>query len=138
MFMKIQPILVVLTLVNLALLIFTLAQMRPAIASEEVAPVLRGRALQIVDDRGRVRASINVYPPSTGKDGERQAETVLLRLITEQGRPSVKIGASEQTAGLALVGPSGTKETYVQLGANGTVSSLKLKNEDGRERIIEP
>ena len=136
--MKIQPILVVLTLVNLALLIFTLAQMRPAIASEEVAPVLRGRALQIVDDRGRVRASINVYPPSTGKDGERQAETVLLRLITEQGRPSVKIGASEQTAGLALVGPSGTKETYVQLGANGTVSSLKLKNEDGRERIIEP
>jgi len=138
MFMKIQPILVVLTLVNLALLVFTLAQMRPAIASEEVAPVLRGRALQIVDDRGRVRASINVYPPSTGKDGERQAETVLLRLITEQGRPSVKIGASEQTAGLALVGPSGTKETYVQLGANGTVSSLKLKNEDGRERIIEP
>jgi len=136
--MKIQPILVVLTLVNLALLIFTLAQMRPAIASEEVAPVLRGRALQIVDDRGRVRASINVYPPSTGKDGERQAETVLLRLITEQGRPSVKIGASEQTAGLALVGPSGTKETYVQLGANGTVSSLKLKNEDGRERVIEP
>ena len=136
--MKIQPILVVLTLVNLALLIFTLAQMRPAIASEEVAPVLRGRALQIVDDRGRVRASINVYPPSTGKDGERQAETVLLRLITEQGRPSVKIGASEQTAGLALVGPSGTKETYIQLGANGTVSSLKLKNEDGRERVIEP
>ena len=136
--MKIQPILVVLTLVNLALLIYTLAQMRPAIASEEVAQVLRGRALQIVDDRGRVRASINVYPPSTGKDDERQAETVLLRLITEQGRPSVKIGASEQTAGLALVGPSGTKETYVQLGANGTVSSLKLKNEDGRERIIEP
>ena len=136
--MKIQPILVVLTLVNLALLVFTLAQMRPVIASEEVVPVLRGRALQIVDDRGRVRASINVYPPSTGKDGERQAETVLLRLITEQGRPSVKIGASEQTAGLALVGPSGTKETYVQLGANGTVSSLKLKNEDGRERVIEP
>ena len=136
--MKIQPILVVLTLVNLALLIFTLAQMRPAVASEEDAPVLRGRALQIVDDRGRVRASINVYPPSTGKDGERQAETVLLRLITEQGRPSVKIGASEQTAGLALVGPSGTKETYVQLGAKGTVSSLTLKNEDGRERIIEP
>ena len=137
-FMKIQPFLIVLTLVNFALLIFTLAQMRPAVAADEIAPVLRGRALQIVDDRGRVRASINVYPPSTGKDGERQAETVLLRLITEQGRPSVKIGASEQTAGLALVGPSGTKETYVQLGANGTVSSLKLKNEDGRERVIEP
>jgi len=112
--------------------------MRPAVAANQVAPVLRGRALQIVDDRGRVRASINVYPASTQKDGERYAETVLLRLITEQGRPSVKIGASEQTAGLALVGPSGTKETYVQLAATGTVSSLKLKNEDGRERVVEP
>ena len=136
--MKIQPILIVLTLVNLAPLVFTVAQMRPAVAANQVAPVLRGRALQIVDDRGRVRASINVYPASTQKDGERYAETVLLRLITEQGRPSVKIGASEQTAGLALVGPSGTKETYVQLAATGTVSSLKLKNEDGRERVVEP
>ena len=81
-FRKIQPILIVLTLVNLALLIFTLAQMRSAVAADEAAPVLRGRALQIVDDRGRVRASINVYPASTQKDGERYAETVLLRLIT--------------------------------------------------------
>ena len=136
--MKIQPILIVLTLVNLAPLVFTVAQMRPAVAANQVAPVLRGRALQIVDDRGRVRASINVYPASTQKDGESYAKTVLLRLITEQGRPAVKIGASEQTAGLALVGPSGTKETYVQLAATGTVSSLKLKNEDGRERVVEP
>ena len=66
------------------------------------------------------------------------AETVLLRLITERGRPSVKIGASEAEAGLALVGPTGTKATYVQLGAKGVVSALKLSNEDGRERVIEP
>ena len=65
-------------------------------------------------------------------------ETVLLRLITENGRPSLKIGASEESAGLALVGPSNTKDTYVQLGANGTTSSLKLKNEDGREQIVKP
>ncbi len=136
--MKIQPLLVALTLVNLVLLIVALAQMRPAVAAEDVAPVLRGRALEIVDDRGKVRASINVLPASTQKDGERYAETVLLRLITERGRPSVKIGASEQSAGLALVGPTGTKETYVQLGANGTVSSLTLKNEDGREQIVKP
>jgi len=48
--MKIQRLLVVLTLVNLVLLIVTLAQMRPA-AAQAVAPVLRGRALQIVDER---------------------------------------------------------------------------------------
>jgi hypothetical protein len=136
--MKIQPVLIALTLVNLALLIVTLAQLRPAVAAREVAPVLRGRALQIVDDSGNVRASINVYPASRQKNGEIYPETVLLRLITERGRPSVKISVSEQLAGLALVGPSGTKETYVQLGAKGTVSSLKLKNEDGRERVVMP
>ena len=136
--MKNQPVLIVVTLVNMALLTFTLAQLRPAVAAEEVAPVLRGRALQIVDDRGNVRASIDVYPASTQKNGEIYPETVLLRLITERGRPSVKISASEQLAGVALVGPSNTKETYVQLGAKGTVSSLRLKNEDGREQVIAP
>ena len=135
--MKVQRLLIVLTLVNLVLLIFMLAQMRPA-AAQGVAPVLRGRALEIVDERGRVRASIQVLPASTQKNGELSAETVLLRLMTEKGRPSVKIGSSEQSAGLALVGPSNTKDTYVQLGANGTTSSLTLKNEDGRERIIKP
>ena len=136
--MKIQPVLIVLTLVNMALLMFTLAQLRPAVAAEEVAPVLRGRALQIVDDRGNIRASINVYPASTQKNGENYPETVLLRLITERGRPSVKISASEQFSGLALVGPSTTKETYVQLGAKGTASSLRLRNEDGQEQVISP
>jgi hypothetical protein len=63
---------------------------------------------------------------------------VLLRLITELGRPSVKIGASEEAAGLALVGPSNTKNTYVQMTANGTTSSLRLKNEDGREEVLKP
>jgi hypothetical protein len=114
--MKVQPVLIVLTVVNLGILILTLAQLRPAVAGTEVAPVLRGRALEIVDDQGKVRASINVYPASTQKNGESYPETVLLRLITERGRPSVKLSASEQLAGLALVGPSGTKETYVQLG----------------------
>ena len=136
--MKIQPVLIVLTLVNMALFTFTLAQLRPAVAADEVAPVLRGRALQIVDDRGNIRASINVYPASTQSNGEKYPETVLLRLITERGRPSVKISASEQLAGLALIGPSNTKETYAQLGAQGTASSLRLKNEDGRERVIAP
>jgi hypothetical protein len=108
--MKIQPVLIVLTVVNLGILMLTLVQLRPATAAMEVAPVLRARALEIVDDQGKVRG----------------------------GRPSVKISASEQLAGLALVGPSGTKETYAQLGAKGTVSSLRLKNEDGRETLVTP
>ncbi len=134
--MKIQRLLIVLTLVNLALLIFTLAQVRPA--SAEGVSVLRGRALEIVDERGRVRASLNVLPAKTQPNGETYAETVLLRLITERGRPSVKIGASEQAAGVSLAGPTKTKDTYVILEAKGTASSLRLRNEDGREQIVKP
>ena len=135
--MKTQRLVVALTLMNLALLIVTLAQLHPALA-QDTAPVLRARALEIVDEQGRVRASISVLPASPQKSGEISAETVLLRLITERGRPSVKISASEQSAGLTLVGPTGTKDTYVQLGAWGTASSLRLKNEDGGERVVKP
>ena len=135
--MKIQRLLIALTLVNLALLIFTLPQIRPAVA-EGVPPVLRGRALEIVDERGRVRASLNVLPAGTQPNGQAYAETVLLRLITERGRPSVKIGASEQAAGVSLAGPTNTKDTYVILEAKGTASSLRLRNEDGREQIVKP
>ncbi len=135
--MKVQPLLIALTLVNLALLVFTLAQIRPAVA-EGAPPVLRGRALEIVDERGRVRASLNVLPAGTQPNGEAYAETVLLRLITERGRPSVKIGASEQAAGVSLAGPTNTKDTYVILEAKGTASSLRLRSEDGREQIVKP
>jgi len=128
--------LAVLTVVNLAVLTWTLA-MRTA-AAQGAPPVLRGRSLEIVDDQGRVRASLSVLPAGTSARGDRYPETVLLRLITERGRPSVKISASEEAAGLSLAGPSSTKDTYVILESKGTASSLKMKNEDGREQILKP
>jgi len=135
--MKAQRLLILLVLVNLALLIFTLAQMRSA-GAESVPSVVRARALEIVDDRGRVRASLSVLPAKTEPNGETYAETVLFRLITERGRPSVKIGASEQAAGISLAGPSNTTQTNVILEAKGTATSLRLKNEDGREQTVAP
>jgi hypothetical protein len=136
--MKTPRSLIALTSVNLVILVLTFAQqLRPAFAQGELA-VLRGRALEIVDSHGRVRASIDVLPSSKAPSGEDQAETVLLRLITERGRPSVKIGSSEATSGLSFAGPTGTKDTYLILQSKGTTSSLKLRNEDGRERVVTP
>ena len=63
-------------------------------------------------------------------------ETVLLRLINSEGRPNVKIGASDQGAGLGLGGES--DPTYVQILAEPASTSLKLTNKDGREQIIKP
>ena len=136
--MKTPRTIVAITVVNLAALLLSLVQhMRPAIAQGE-PPVLRGRALEIVDGQGRVRASLEVLPAAALANGDAHAETVLLRLITERGRPSVKIGASEPTSGLSIAGPTSTRDTYAILQAKGTSSSLKLRNEDGRERLVEP
>lgn len=135
--MKTQRLLIGLTLVNLALLVSALVQTRPA-AAEGVSPVLRGRALEIVDGRVRVRASLTVLPAKTQPDGVTYPETVLLRLITERGRPSVKISSSEESAAIGLAGPTNTKNTYVILEAKGSASSLRLRNEDGREQTVKP
>ena len=59
--MKSRTFLVALTVANMALLVFSLGPSR-AVVEQGVAPVLRGRALEIVDYSGRVRASITVLP----------------------------------------------------------------------------
>jgi hypothetical protein len=130
--------LVTLTVVNIGVLLLSVAQHAvPALAQEPV-PVLRARALQIVDEQGRVRASLSVLPASTTAAGAAYPETVLLRLITEQGRPSVKLGASEQASSLSVAGPTGTKDAYAILEANATSVSLRLRAEGGREQVLKP
>lgn len=135
--MKNQHFQHILTLLNLALLLFLLSRTMPA-AADDVAPMLRGRGLEIVDGSGRVRASVQVIPASKQKNGEVYPETVLLRLITEKGRPAVKIDCSEQGAAFMCAGPTGTKNTYAQILARGTTTSLVLKNEDGKEEVLKP
>ena len=137
--MKNHRLLVVMTVLNILLLAFSLGQTR-AVVAEKIAPVLRGRALEIVDDRGRVRASITILPADPtfkmpdGTTG--YPETVLLRLIDSKGGPNVKLGATERGAGLLLGGES--DPTYVQILAQGRGTSLKLSNKDGREQLIKP
>jgi len=136
--MNTQRFLIALTVVNVATLAISLA--RPGAAADDVAPVLRGRALQIVDDRGRVRASITVFPANRAvklPDGTAgYPETVLLRLINSKGGPNVKLATTEDGAGLVLGGES--NPTHVQVLARGTTTSLKLNNKDGRVKLIEP
>lgn len=136
--MRKEQLLVVLMVLNLAFFIIScIRQINPVLA-EGTVPVLRVRALELVDGQGRVRASLGVLPAKVQANGEMSRETVLFRLITEQGRPSVKIGASEETSGLSFAGPTGTSDTYVILQASGRASSLKLRNEDGSEQILKP
>jgi hypothetical protein len=135
--MKTQPVLVGLSVVNLILLAFLLVSHTAPVLAYQRVPVLRGSALEIVDDRGRVRASIKVQPAETFEPtGRKYPETVVLRLIDPRGRPEVKIAASEEGGGLSLVGDS--DETRLLLKAEGAGSSLRLTNKAGGEQLIEP
>ena len=132
--MMTRRLLVALTVVNLGLLALLLGRTGPS-AADGVPAVLRGRALEIVDDQGRVRASIVLHPAGVA-NGQAYAETVILRLIDPNGRPSVKLAGSERDAGLSLVGQSDS--THVILKAEGATTSLTLSNEDGREQRFKP
>jgi hypothetical protein len=131
--MNTQRLLVVLTVINLGLLVFLLAQTRIHIGSQGVrvwtnidGSVLRGRALEIIDDQGRTRAAINLHPAD---QAHAYPETAILRLVDQNGRPSVKLSTSERGGLLALV--SDSEGTYVQLsGRELTVTK------DGRQQAV--
>jgi hypothetical protein len=137
--MKTQRLAIALTVLNLVILLSGMHRASSA-PTPEVAAVLRGRALEIVDDQGRVRAMIKVFPASpTAKipDGTMgYPETVLMRLINSKGAPNVKIAATEDGSAVSFVGES--NPTHVQILARGTSPSLKLVNKDGREQLIKP
>jgi hypothetical protein len=144
--MKFHRLLVALTVFNLGLLLFLLAQVEVRFLGLRFLPrspevnsagsVLRGRGLEITDDEGRVRASIKLHPASVLPDGTTYPETVLLRLISSQGRPNVKIAATEDGSALGLGGEA--DPTHVAIGARGASTSLKLVNKDGQQQLIKP
>lgn len=137
--MKAQRVLIALTVLNLGLLLFLLLGFRFLPRSVEVSSVgsvIRGRALEITDDEGRVRASIKLYPASVLPDGTTYPGTVLLRLIDSQGRPNVKLAATEDGSVMALGGES--DPTHVQIRARGTTTSLTLTDKDERQQLIKP
>ena len=132
--MKIQRIAVGITVINLLLLIFLLAQIHRTTA-QDIVPVLRGRALEIVDDQGRVRAEILVHGPER-VGGKLYPETVLFRMADQNRRPVVKFTAAENGSALGLFDDS---QGRVQLNAESdTGNFVKVVNKDGREQVLKP
>jgi hypothetical protein len=108
-------------------------------AGDKVPDVLRGRSLEIVDDQGRVRASIRLHPANpkvTMPNGKTLAETAILRLIDQNGRPSVKLSCSVHGAGLYVGGES--DPTYARIMSDLGVSAINLINKDGQQKVIQP
>jgi hypothetical protein len=128
-------LLAALTLVNCGLLGYQLAQ-RPGVDAEEVAPVLRGRALEIVDAQGRVRAVIQVNPPTT-VDSQLYPESVLLRLTDPKSGNVVKLDASSEGSGMGL--SDNTEHGGIRLMAKDrTGNFVQVTSRNGRRETIRP
>ena len=123
--MSLQRITIALTGVNLALLLSALTQGR-VVSQPGSPPVVRASALELVDDRGKVRARLNLEP-----GGE-----VVFRLMDQSGTIRVKMGAGEDGSGLLLANDA--TEPGVQILAKAEGSSLQLANKDGRQQVITP
>ena len=110
---------------------------RPAPEHPDSPGILRGRGLEIVDAQGQVRASIEILPADSNirmPDGSMGApETVLLRLRSASGHPNVKLGATDDGAGLTL--GSSVADTYIQLRARGASPLLRL-NEGSKTPVL--
>ena len=74
----------------------------------------------------------------TGESDVCAAAKILKTFSTEFQRPSVKVGASEDSSGISVAGPTGTQNTWITLTADGVSSSIVVKSEDGSEQIIQP
>ena len=133
---KLQPILIALTVANFALLIFLLGQARAVAAPTPDDGIIRGKGLQITDNTGKVRASIQILPSSKQADGSTYPETVLLRLITPDGRPSVKISAMTDGSGMSLADGQGL--SYLQMLARGDKPEFNIVDKTGKKATALP
>lgn len=123
--MKIQLLAIALTVINLVLLLFVLAQAESTTA-QSVTPVLRAQAIELVDDHGQIRAQLNV---------ESNGEAVF-RMRDATGAIRVKLGAAEEGSGLLLIEES--TEPGVHILVKPTGATLTLTGKDGQQQVLKP
>ena len=129
--MRSQRLTLGLTVVNLALL--ALLVLVGAQARQETGDVVRGRALELTDPSGNVRAQIDVE-----ESGE-----VVLRLRDETGAIRVKLGAGEDGSGLLLLDEETDPAIHMIARAQAsesrpTTTSISLRASDGRKQVFTP
>jgi hypothetical protein len=110
---------------NVLLMAALLVQGRRASAAGD-AETIRARALELVDERGRVRGQITVEP-----DGE-----AVFRLRDAAGQIRVKLGAGGDGSGLLLL--DGSTEPGIHMLARTGGTSVTLTSRGGQPRVITP
>ena len=122
--MRIQRVVAALLGAGLLALTGAILLDRSAVA-QSVAPILRARAIELVDDRGVVRAQLDVE--SSGE--------VVLRLRDADGTIRVKLGASGEGSGLVLLDDATEPGIHMLAKRAGTSVTLKKGQQ---QHIIRP
>jgi hypothetical protein len=137
--MKSQSLMIGLTVANALMMTVILVKPQFSEAQAQAQPgVLRGTALEIVDQRGKVRASITQFPADPNvrmPDGSRgYPETMLFRLIDSNGRPSVKLSATDEGAGFSFTEAKG--DAYANMIVRKGQPVMKFVDGQGHEKIM--
>lgn len=98
----------------------------PVAGAQDVAPVVRAQALELVNAQGQVVAQLY-----TGDDGGGN-----LRLRSGDGVVRVKLGATTDGSGLLLLDRN--VEPAIVLGSGEDGTSLTLAQQGRRNRVIRP
>jgi hypothetical protein len=96
---------------------------RPA-DGQEAPAVLRARAIELVDDRGRVRAQLNV-----------EGDGAVFRIRDRNGTIRTKLGAGVDGSGLLLANER--TEVGAQVLATRRRTALTLRR-DNRRKVLKP
>lgn len=121
--MKTTRIAIVFSVFNLMLTVFLLAQ-APSEAQQNISPVLRARAIELVDEAGKVRAQLNVE----------QGGDVVFRLRDSTGTIRAKFGANEKGSGISLMDER--TEATVQIRANQDGGNITLIDRAGKQQVF--
>ena len=127
--MKNQRLIFLLTALYLPLLFLAVALGRST-ASQATTPNLRTRELELVDEKGTVRARLNVESD----------QEVVFRLLDKNGTIRVKLGAGENGSGLLLADEETEPGIHMVARRAGTserpaTTSITLKNAEGQRTI---
>jgi hypothetical protein len=122
--MNMQRAAVALSVLNLFVLGFLLTRMGTTSAQTEVSPLVRTRAIELVDEGGKVRAQLNVE-----SNGE-----VIFRLRDREGTIRAKFGADDRGSALLLM--DDRTEATVRMRANKDGGGLSLYGRDGKKRDV--
>ena len=120
--MNVRRFAVPMACVGIVLVVLWLFQERSA-AAQTPMDVVRARTIELVDNRGRVRAQLNVE--SSGE--------VVFRLRDSAGTIRVKLGASEDGSGLLLANEA--TEPGVHIIANRRATSVTVQRGQLRQVI---